>query len=268
MQHPSLPAPPTAAAWNTSVPSLAGTPFDRRFCLTHGWLPLLAFAGLVAALMLADGDRWLADRLYAWEGHRWAWRDATLTARVIHVYGRELSAAGWLAVLVAWWRSRSQPTRTPWRQALLYLLIAVPLASLLVAWVKSWSNMDCPWDLLRYGGDRPYVGLLAMRPVGLSRGACFPAGHASAGYAWLALYFALRMARPAWRGWGLTVGLGVGALFGISQQLRGAHFLSHDVWTAAICWFSALGLYRVLGDGGVAETSAAPAPGAPEGASP
>lgn len=266
MQHPSLPH--TLVAWATPATPFAGAPFDRRFCLSHGWLPLLAFAVLVTVLMLADGDRWLADRLYAWEGHRWAWRDATLTAQVIHLQGRELSPPACLGVLAAWWRTRLRPTLAHWQQALLYLLIAVPLASLLVVWLKSWSNMDCPWDLLRYGGKRPYVGLLAMRPVGLSRGACFPAGHASAGYAWLALYFALRMGRPSWRGWGLAIGLGAGALFGISQQLRGAHFLSHDVWTAAICWFSALGLYRLMGAGDVAEATSAPALDQFDGASP
>ena len=96
--------------------------------------------------------------------------------------------------------------------------------------------MDCPWDLLRYGGQRPYVELLHLRPIGLTRGACFPAGHASAGYAWMALYFFFLMARPQWRWWGLAAGAGAGLLFGLSQQLRGAHFLSHDLWTAMICW--------------------------------
>ena len=26
---------------------------------------------------------------------------------------------------------------------------------------------------------------------------------------------------------------------GIAQQLRGAHFMSHDLWTAGICWVAA-----------------------------
>jgi hypothetical protein len=30
--------------------------------------------------------------------------------------------------------------------------------------------------------------------------------------------------------------LGLGLLFGTTQQLRGAHFLSHDIWTFALCW--------------------------------
>jgi membrane-associated PAP2 superfamily phosphatase len=34
--------------------------------------------------------------------------------------------------------------------------------------------------------------------------------------------------------------------FGIAQQFRGAHFLSHDLWTAMICWTVAFGLYRVF----------------------
>jgi membrane-associated PAP2 superfamily phosphatase len=33
-------------------------------------------------------------------------------------------------------------------------------------------------------------------------------------------------------------------VFGIDQQLRGAHFLSHDLFTAMICWAVALGLSR------------------------
>lgn len=51
--------------------------------------------------------------------------------------------------------------------------------------------MECPWDLTRYGGDLPFVGLLERRPADMPDTACFPAGHASAGYAWLALYFFL-----------------------------------------------------------------------------
>ena len=31
----------------------------------------------------------------------------------------------------------------------------------------------------------------------------------------------------------------LGLVFGIGQQLRGAHFVSHDVWTLGLCWFIA-----------------------------
>lgn len=221
-------------------------PDDHAFLLTHLWLPLLVVAALLCMLALTDGDAWLADRLYALQGHGWTLRKAFLTETVMHRFGRDVSAVAWLAVLVLWIVSTSHSRLRRWRAHLGYLAIATLLASLLVAWVKSWSNMDCPWDLIRYGGERPFIGLLEIRPVGLSRGACFPAGHASAGYAWVALYFGLRASRAEWRWAGLCIGLGLGMAFGVTQQLRGAHFLSHDIWTAAICWFTALGVYLLF----------------------
>ncbi|RYE95440.1 MAG: hypothetical protein EOO41_05650, partial [Methanobacteriota archaeon] len=75
---------------------------------------------------------------------------------------------------------------------------------------------------------------------------CFPAGHASAGYAWVALYFCALALRPAWRMPALWMGIAAGLLFGIAQQLRGAHFLSHDLWSLAVCWGTALALYWVM----------------------
>ena len=148
----------------------------------------------------------------------------------------------WLVVVAAWLVARPRAGLQHWRGPLAYLAVSTLLATAVVAWIKSWSNMDCPWDLLRYGGERPYVGLLGLRPVGLSRGACFPAGHASAGYAWLSLYFFFRATRPRLRWIGLLAGATAGLVFGASQQLRGAHFLSHDVWTAALCWMVAFAL--------------------------
>jgi membrane-associated PAP2 superfamily phosphatase len=214
-----------------------------RFYLIHAWLPLIAFAAMVLWTMVFGGDQWLADRMYAWQGSHWQLRHDFVTEQLIHRLGRDISTMAWLTVLAAWIVARTRPGWGSLRRPLAYLLVSVAVSTALVAWVKSWSNMDCPWDLARYGGAREYVGLFAMRPLGMSRGACFPAGHASGGYAWLALYFFLWSVRPRLRWLGLAVGAGMGLVFGFSQQLRGAHFLSHDLWTLAICWATALGLF-------------------------
>ncbi len=215
--------------------------FSRR-ARVHLWWPLLGMSLLIAAWMTVGADLWLADHLYAWEGGRWALKKAFLNENVIHVAGRNLSALAWLSALAGYAISIHRDGWSHLRRPLAYLLLATLAGTVLVAWVKSWSNVDCPWDLIRYGGDRPYIDLFSLRPVGLSRGRCFPAGHASGGYAWLALYFFLFAVRPSVRGWGLAAGLALGLTFGISQQLRGAHFLSHDLWAAAICWTASAAL--------------------------
>lgn len=229
-----------------SVPPSGGAGNTTHFALMHVALPLLALSALGAVAMASGFDLWLADRLYALQGGRWAWRDAFLTQHVVHRLGRDLDIALWLCVLATWCIALRRDAWMHLRAPLAYLLASTALAMASVAWLKSWSNMDCPWDLLRYGGDRPYVGLLSMRPVGLSRGACFPAGHASGGYAWLALYFFFAVVRPAWRRVGLAAGIALGLAFGISQQLRGAHFISHDLVAAAICWAIAAACWQVF----------------------
>lgn len=64
------------------------------------------------------------------------------------------------------------------------MVITVTFSTLGIATLKQLVSMDCPWDLVRYGGDLPFIGLFEARPKKLPDSACFPAGHASPGYAW------------------------------------------------------------------------------------
>jgi len=217
-----------------------------RFVVTHVLTPLAVVALALFITRWLNGDQWIADRLYALQGGRWALRDAFVTQTLVHRFGRELSIALWVGAVLAWVVAGRRADWASLRAPLAYLIVAVALSALCVSWVKSWSNMDCPWDLTRYGGVRPFVGLWDVRPVGLQRGACFPAGHAGGGYAWLSLYFFLGAVRPRWRWAGLATGLGLGLVFGIAQQLRGAHFASHDIASAAICWTVAVAAWQLF----------------------
>jgi membrane-associated PAP2 superfamily phosphatase len=213
---------------------------------THLWLPLLIFVAAIALIECQNLDWRLAHSLYAWQGDAWPLRKAFLTETLIHKRGHDLSIVAWLVVLVIWLSSFKRASLYDWRKPLGYLLLSVLLATLLISWIKSWSNIDCPWDTVGLGGDRTYIRVFETRPAGLPQGRCFPGGHASGGYAWMALYFFFLMIRPHLRWRGLTVGIGVGLVFGIAQQFRGAHFISHDLWTAMLCWMVAFGLYQMF----------------------
>ena len=206
-------------------------------------MPLAVFAGLSVLLIGLHGDFWVADRLYAMEGHAWTLKTAYVTQDLLHAAGRQASKYLWVATALMVAIATLVHQARQWRRPLIYLLLATALSTAAVALLKRWTNMDCPWDLLRYGGDNTYYGLFTHRPSVLGHAKCFPAGHASAGYAWIALYFFFMSVRPRGRWWGLGFALGLGATFGIAQQLRGAHFISHDLWTLMICWLVALALY-------------------------
>lgn len=211
------------------------------------WVPWLVGIAVLAAMAATDIDfRW-TGWLYGLEGQRWALKSAFVTETLIHRMGRDLSSLAWLGVVVAWALTWRRTAHRGARRPLAVLAVSVLLATSLVAWIKSWSNMDCPWDLLQYGGHRPYVGLWEARPAALGHNRCFPGGHASAGYAWMALYFFFLAVRPSWRWLGLATGVVMGLVFGVAQQLRGAHFLSHDVWAALLCWSVAVVVWRLAG---------------------
>lgn len=205
--------------------------------------PVIALLLLSTVLMAGNGDQWLADQLFRLEGGQWALKDAWLTSHVIHRGGKKLSVLASIITLAALLRACFSTQRRNIRRPLLYLLLAVALSTGLVSLLKLTTHMDCPWDLSRYGGLRPFVGLFDPRPADMASAACFPGGHSSAGYAWVALYFFALLLKPAWRWPALIVPLLLGATFGLGQQLRGAHFLSHDLWSLGISWLVAVSLY-------------------------
>jgi len=205
------------------------------------WLGATALLLAASVLLMQGGDVWLADVMYRWQGNQWAIQDAWWLEDVLHRGGRRLSQGAGVVVLLALMLACCRARWKRWRKPLLYLLLAAGLSSGLVSLLKHATQMDCPWDLYRYGGTRPLVGLFESRPASLGRAACFPSGHASAGYAWVALYFFALILRPGIRHYALGLALTAGIIFGFAQQLRGAHFLSHDLATLAIsCAVAAL----------------------------
>ena len=119
------------------------------------------------------------------------------------------------------------------------------LATLIVGGLKAVTNVDCPWDLTGFGGHNPYVALFADRPDAL-RAPVFSRRARVVGVC--TDVFLLRVARSfaPTRTLDLAAAIGVGIAFSIGQEARGAHFLSHDLASAAIVWFVQLGLYAWL----------------------
>ncbi len=213
---------------------------DARFYRNHLALPLAGALGVSVILISLRGDFRMADALYALQGHSWALKSNGFVEFIIHIGGRAASATAWLLVVVAYFKSRGDARLVRWRRPLAYLALTTLLAVVAVAAVKQISGMDCPWALTRYGGHNAFVGLFEQRPDGMPAASCFPAAHAGAGYAWVALYFFFLTTRPHLRWVGLGTALAAGAVLGFVQQLRGAHFMSHDVWALMLCWLVAL----------------------------
>lgn len=234
-------------AESTSKNSSGADPASKqpRPAPRHGrWLLLAA-----AALLAWDASS-LDMPVARWAGtaQGFAWRDHWLLTTVLHTGGRVVAWALALALgLAVWWPVGA--LRRVSRAARLQLAGGALLAVLLVSVLKSQSPAPCPWDLTDFGGAGHAVShWLWTAQAGVS-GRCFPAGHASSAFAFIGGWYVFRQSAPGLaRAWLWAVLLAALAL-GLGQQWRGAHFTSHTLWTAWLCWAVAFGLDRVRAHG-------------------
>lgn len=206
------------------------------------WAALIALASLLA--WEASG----ADMAMArWFGTATGFplRDNWFLVRVVHESAR---VASWIFLallgLGIWW-PRGVLRRLDRAQRV--QLVATVLASVLVVTLlKQASPFSCPWDLKAFGGVAIHLPHWNWRVRDGGPGGCFPAGHASAAFALLGGYFVFRPVAPlVARGW-LAVVVVLGLILGIGQQMRGAHFMGHTLWTAWVCWVVALIIDKAL----------------------
>lgn len=214
-----------------------------QFYRQHLFYPLLLVAVAWAMIVGFSLDRHLADFYYHLGGNSWAWKNTWLTEHLVHRGGRNLSFFLLFVVAALIAASYYHPALRSERKKLWYLLLASGGSSLIVVLLKEILAISCPWEFSVYGGRLPYEDI-AQQLFSRTGSGCFPAGHASAGYAWIGVYFFLLQSR--WRWLALATALSAGILFGFVQQLRGAHFISHDLATVTLCWFYSLGLYLAL----------------------
>lgn len=118
----------------------------------------------------------------------------------------------------------------------IWIFVAMVISTGTISILKHLSNHACPWSLLLYGGSQPLIPLFGNLPFGATPGHCFPGGHASGGFALMAIYFGFKDSKPKIAFIGLMLGFVFGLAMGWGQMMRGAHFMSHNLWTAWIMW--------------------------------
>ena len=197
-----------------------------------GMFTLLA----LAALMVWDattGD--LALARMAGSALGFPLRSNPFMVHVMHEGMRDLSWVLVISLFVAirWPLGFLRRLSTGERAQLALTVLASVIA---VSLLKHASHTSCPWDLQEFGGVARYVSHWSWGLDDGGPGGCFPAGHASAAFAYVGGYFVLRRTVPRAAAIWLVAAMAAGLLLGVSQQLRGAHYMSHTFWTAWVCW--------------------------------
>lgn len=206
-----------------------------------GYALLLGFA-LLGLWDLTGWDLTLA-RWYA-DAEGFPWRAHPLLSHVLHDRVRQV---GWvvMAGLTLWAAWPMGVGRTWSRTERWSLVTAVWMSLLLIVTLKRFSLTSCPWDLAEFGGTAASISHWQWGIADGGGGHCFPGGHASTAFGFLALplWWWRHSPRAATFLFVTIVVLGLG--LGWVQQMRGAHYLSHNLWTAWLCGATAWGVMGI-----------------------
>lgn len=156
-----------------------------------------------------------------------------------HKVFKQLLIAVYLSFFVLWLASFKLEKLRPQRWLYGYMFVVSILSTALIGILKSQSAHACPWDMT----EQTATGFIWNFTA--THGHCFPGGHASTGFALITGFFVFRLVQPKRAWFYLTAGLLLGFMMGWGQMMRGAHFLSHNLWTGWIilCFNTALYAY-------------------------
>lgn len=163
------------------------------------------------------------------------WYLATLNHRDV----KDVLIVVYLTFLVLWMATFKIEQLKAKRWQYGYLFWISMLCTCVVGLIKAQAAHACPWDMTH----QTATGF--VWDFSATAGHCFPGGHASTGFALVTGYFCYRL-RERNRAWFyLFAGLTLGFAMGWAQMMRGAHFLSHNLWTGWICLTINFVLYAV-----------------------
>ena len=221
-------------------------PDPRSFYLWHAGIPFIIACLLLVTFEFTTWDRNISNWFFDPDLPGFPLRNDWFLEVILHHWAKYVLIALGAGLLTCFLLGFKFPRWRGRRRLFLFLLLCLIAGPVLVALLKATTNRHCPYDLKIYGGFAPYVHLLELPPSEMPRGRCFPGGHASGGFALMGFYLAFIHRRRKWAYWALGIGFTYGFVLGFGRLMQGAHFLSHNLWTAVICWLVSLALYRLI----------------------
>ncbi len=205
----------------------------------------ITFILLVVAIIFfgsSSFDPLLQDNFYNFQTHMWIVDETLQPYKFIFYDGikRALLIVGAIFIFVYIYASYKKKLLS-YQKGLLIVIIASILVPVVVGGLKKSTNMPCPHAEIRYNGEMPrtavwecYTPEFAVK----KDRACWPAGHASGGFALLSLYFLFHSRRN--KILALMTAMSIGWSMGMYKMLVGDHFFSHTVITMLIAWLIVL----------------------------
>ena len=188
---------------------------------------------------LTDIDLYIQDLFYNFTTHKWILDWHLEPYKFLFYDGIKklliIIAILFLFTLILFWK---KPFIQEYKKGILILILSAVFVPAIASGIKSQTNMPCPKDEIHYNGVYPRIAVWEQYSdefkLHHKKSKCWPAGHASGGFALLSLFFLFKKRRN--KIIGLGIGLVTGWSMGLYKMIIGDHFLSHTVITMVLAW--------------------------------
>jgi len=192
-------------------------------------------------------DIFVQDYFYLKEAHRWVIdRHEPIMRFLFYTGSKVVIIIIGVSCFVGWFLSYRNEKLKKLRRNFILMSLSLTIVPLTISGLKNFSNVYTPSQTIRYGGSLPRVKVFESFPDDFyptRRGRGWPAGHASGGFALMALYFAF--IKKSMKFIGLFIGLTAGWVMGLYQTFNGQHYLSHTIVTMLIAWILIITINRL-----------------------
>ena len=226
------------------------TPNKISFMLlkTQIVITALLLAASILLFGLTDIDLMIQDHLYDFTHHSWLLdKHAEPYHTLLYTGAKKILIATGVGFLLIYIFFRNHPIIRPYKKGIVIVLLSSIFVPVVTGGLKKATNMPCPKHEIHYGGEYPRTAVWESYPPTLQnkkRIACWPAGHASGGFALMSLFFLFR--RRRYKVLALLVALLIGWSMGIYKMLVGDHFFSHTLITMLIAWLLILMIAMIV----------------------
>lgn len=204
--------------------------------------------GVIILFGLSDVDLYIQDKFYDFQTHLW-FLDKQLQPYKFLFYDGIKKTIIFIGLILigAYLYSLKTGKFKAYHRGLLIVSLSAILIPLVVGGLKKTTNMPCPHAELRYNGDVHRVPVWERyspetRPKDHKE--CWPAGHASGGFALMSLFFLFRSRKN--KTIALVAALAIAWTMGSYKMLVGDHFLSHTLITMLIAWLIILLIVKIV----------------------
>ncbi len=205
-------------------------------------LPLILLAGSTLLIRLTGFDFSFQKALYMAGGNSWSIGEHPFWKALYH-YGTAIPAitvlSSFVGLVMGFYREKFRR----WRKIFLFSILLAVLGPGVITngILKEYWGRPRPRHVEDLGGHQKFEPILTLDLS--SKGKSFPCGHATMGFYFFGGFFLLRRYRRGIAEGFLAFGITWGTLIGMARMAQGGHFLSDVIWAAAVCYFTAMGLY-------------------------